>query len=197
MKKHILFLILINTITACSQNTQTKDFNESTQIQTPLQTSALKTYQSSDGYSLQYPDTWTIQESTETIEKVEGNVFSFTKVMIINSLDPQFKENITISLEELPNDTISLFQYTQAVKKLLPKTYTQVEILREKSLTLGKHTANQITYTATQNNITLTLIQTYLVNTQRAYVITGTTTEETFEEDKEGLQHIINSFKLL
>ena len=126
------------------------------------------------GFSIQYPNNWTIDES--------GHMG--TKLIIFSPLSDvkdTFKENVNFIIQDLIGHKISLKEYTEISKRQIKGMITDSEILSCTTEKLHNLNFQKLIYTGRQGIYLLQFTQYYWVENNKAYVLTFTTEKAQFD----------------
>ena len=181
MKKLITLLMLLSII-ACGQTANDK---EARKIQTNFD---WKIFEKSE-YSIQYPSTWELNQSGQ-------NGISFILLSKLDSAHDNFRENITLLIQNLSGANIDLNKYTEISEnqiKTLATNSTLIESVRLKNEGLE---FQKVIYTADQGIFHLKFEQYYWVVNEKAYVLTFSAKQDAFNSYKDVSEKILNSFKI-
>ena len=144
---------------------------------------------SSQGFRIDYPDSWSPQNR---------NDFFASGVVFLSPLeddDDQFKERVSILIEELASDT-SLTQYTEQslaeIKKL-----SDPNVKEAQTINLGGNEGRQIVYAGTENGFPVQRMQTWSIEDNQAYVITYTAKYNSYDKYLPTVEKMIESFKTI
>ena len=140
------------------------------------------------GFSLEYPNGWTAQEVTDQPGVL---VALFHR----QSARDGFAENVNVLLEELPPN-VTLEQYTAANVANLDRAFGNLEVLEEEDRTIGEHPGHWIRYDAEQQGRRLSFLQAWLVDGERAFVLSYTGEGDQFDEYRPDAEAIFQSFRL-
>lgn len=105
-----------------------------------------------------------------------------------------FTENVNVTVEDLPSDSVSLRQYRDGALANVRRAITNFRLLEEGDARLGGTAAARISYLGTQGQFQLRFLQVFAVRTAKAYVVTFTAEEPRFEQYRPAAQTAIDSF---
>ena len=140
------------------------------------------------GFSIQYPKGWTSQEVTDQSGVV---VALFAR----RSAGDGFAENVNILREELPPN-VTFEQYTQANLANLAQTFPNADVLEEEERGIGEHPGHWIRYDAEQRGQQVSFLQAWLIEGQRAYILSYTGQGADFDVYRPDAEAIFQSFRL-
>ena len=101
--------------------------------------------------------------------------------------ESNFHENMNLVTEELPKK-YSVKDYLSAAKGQLGTVFQNLKMVEEK--------ANYHIFTATYNGVNLQEVQFVFIKNKTAYVVTGASTPEKFEEYRKIFFEIAKTFKI-
>lgn len=140
------------------------------------------------GFRVDYPQSWSKQNRDDFLAR--GAVF-FSPLE--NDAD-QFKEQVSVLVDDLPRD-LSLSEYTkQSLVEI--KQLSDPNIGAAQVVAMGANEGRQIIYQGEENGNRVQRMQTWLVNGNRAYVITYTALPESFNDYLPTVEKIIESFEI-
>ncbi len=141
------------------------------------------------GFRIDYPDTWSAQNRDD---------FFATGVVFFSPLEDdsdQFKERVSILIENLANDT-SLTQYTeQSLAEI--KRLSDPDVDEAQKINLGENKGRQIVYSGEENGRPVQRMQTWLVKDNQAYVITYTAKPDSYDKYLPTVEKMIESFQTI
>ncbi len=144
-------------------------------------------YNTKHGFSIIFPKDWEIQES-----------FMGTSVISRSSLEneaDQFKENINVVVEKLPKD-MGLDEYLELNLSNMYKFLTDFKEIEKGSVELSDNDARWLIYTGQLGQLDMKALVYFTIKGMRAYVITCSSSPNSFEEYKDRFKEIVNSFQL-
>lgn len=177
MKKTLLFTltVLLTVLFACNQTAK----NDLPEGWTTL---------SESGYSIDYPETWTVDTSGQI-----GTSFSI--LAPADSETDDFSENVNLIIQDLGNNEIDLDMFVEISEEQIPKVITNGIIIdSERSSANGKD-FHIMTYVGIQGQLTLMFEQLYWIEGSDAYILTFTATDTQFDNYKETAEKIMKSFR--
>lgn len=147
-----------------------------------------KTLTKSD-FSISYPDSLQL----DTSKLMDTSFFLFTKQ---TSATDNFKENINLIVQDLGGQKINLKQYTELSKKQIKQLITNSKMIKSEERTLHNKTFNEFIYTGEQGQFKLTFHQYAWISNGKAYILTFSTKQSTYDLYKDIGVKIMNSFIL-
>ncbi|WP_256758688.1 DcrB-related protein [Cohnella sp. WQ 127256] len=139
------------------------------------------------GTSFQYPEDWTVQEN------VDGALALFLSPK--ESESDKFQENVSVIVEDLGGEKVTLDQYAEVSKQQLGAVITDFNIVTEEKGTLedGEESYNLL-YSGKQGDHKLTWQQVYMIVEGNAFVITYTAEPASFDKFVEAAGSIVESW---
>ena len=135
-------------------------------------------------YRIQYPDDWSLDQGG-----LSGTKF------ILFSPDTEgrgFRNNVNLIIQDLAGMNISLKKYVEISESQVKQFITSAEIL----VSTTKDDRHEIVYKGTQGEYFLKWKQYYWVKNEKAFVLTLTTTENSFDAAAGTANQIMNSFEI-
>ena len=143
----------------------------------------------SQGFQVNYPQDW----SKENRDDFFATGVIFVSPLVDNA--DRFQENVSVLVEELPND-LSLPAYTeQSLAEIRKLSDPNVGEARE--VTLGTYEARQIVYQGEENGSPVQRMQVWSVNGDRVYVLTYTAIPEDYARYLPTVEKMIESFETI
>ena len=144
---------------------------------------------SGDNYSIEYPDNWELDESG-----IMGS--SFFIFSSLDSKDDNFRENVNLMIQDLSAMKLDLDAFVDLSKTQILSLMTDGKILEDERMKNGGNEFHKLIFKATQGQYNLKTIQYYFIKDKKAYVLTLTLTEDTFEKYQVVGDKILNSFMI-
>jgi len=142
-----------------------------------------------DAYSIQYPDTWELNQSGQ----MGTSFILFSKPV---STDDQFRENVNLLIQDLTGQNIDLDQYVSISEGQVKTMMTNGVILQSKRQQPGRREFHKIIFSADQGIFKLKFEQYYWIRNEKAFVLTLTCEASRFDEYLPDGEKILSSFKL-
>lgn len=141
----------------------------------------LKTLDTSE-FSIKYPDNWTVDQ----------NGLSGTKFILYSpAIDGQaFRNNTNLIIQDLTGYNLDLDAFVKLSVDQIKQYIPAANIISSKTEN-GRH---QIIYTGTHEQLKLKWKQYYRVQNNRAYVLTFTADQASFDENLELATQVMDSF---
>lgn len=139
-----------------------------------------------ESYSIEYPRTWTVKEN-------ELGAELFILAPKSNATDI-FNENVNLIVQDLSGTSIDLDAYV----RLSEKQITEViggKIVRSERFKSGSLELHKIIYTGNINGFDLQLIQNYYVRDSKAYILSFTAEQSSYEPYRKIGTQMLQSFR--
>lgn len=154
--------------------------------------SSVNSYKSSDGYSINYPASWTQQDQKSTY-----NITLFKSPP--ESETDDFAENVNVVVEKAPNLNLNKY-YTLAMSMMNdpknPYPLQDFKILKTGDKTVNKMPAKYLIYSHNYAGKGLE-VKTYIFyKNNNGYVLTCTATNESFPKYEATFDQIVSTFKI-
>jgi hypothetical protein len=137
-------------------------------------------YDNSNGFSINPPDDWIVEEPTGII------AVQFTEPSIDGS-------SINVAVEETQS---SLSQLISSVKSTLATTFEDYNLISEKGRVIGGLDCYELVATFTYEGRLVKAKQVYFVEVGKAFVITCTAIESLYENSLSDFENSISSFRI-
>lgn len=176
----VLTSLLLLTLMACGQ-TQVKQASET---KAPIDGWATL---SAGNYSIQHPPNWEVNQS--------GTMnTSFLLFSPLEDSQDQFRENVNLIIQSLPDKSIDLDKFTEISEAQIKTMITNVALMESTRVKQGAETYHKLIYTGDQGMYKLQFEQYYWVADKQVYVLTLTCEQSTFSDFQELGETIMNSF---
>jgi hypothetical protein len=163
--------------------------SQNIQIGTPVPTTGSWQTLRMPAYSIQYPDTF----------RLDTTGYSGTSLILFSNKtseqDP-YTENITLSVQDLGQDTVSLDQYVAIAKEQIKTTITNGRLLDSKRQGQGGNVHHRLAFSGKQQNVNLKWTQYYWIRKHKAWVITLTCAADQYDNFAAVADRIVDSFRL-
>lgn len=180
--KNILNLIFFVAIVGCRQAS-----HGNVEIHSQLPNDKWQTLDDA-AYSIQYPTKWEI---------VKGGQMPMTFFYSpLESKEDNFRENVNVLIENLPQSDIDLNKYAEVSEEQIKTMLTNSVIIESKRIKNDSQEFQKMIYTGDQGIFHLKFEQYYFVKNSKAFVLTFTSQQNTFDNYKETAENILNSFQL-
>ena len=187
--KKILSLVLLTGVLfffGCTKNTSS--IIDTTVPTTGEVTVEWKTYENTtDGFSLQYPSTWTFQENAYGVP-----VIFFSP---LTSPEDTLKENVGIGVTT-ETKTYTIDEFRKVRKASFDKQFSEFVEVSNENITINGMDAKKVIYTCMQGDMKLQFEEVYMVKDNTWYIITYTATKATFDEFVKNVDEIIATFEI-
>lgn len=166
---------------ACGKAKQQSDVKNEDQ-------SRWKTLEQKD-FTIQYPDSFELKTSGEM-----GVTFMLLSRQL--SSDDLFRENINLLIQDLKGRNISLDTYVKISENQIATMIVDSDLIESKRIRNGDSKYQKVIYTGKQGAFDLKYEQYYIVENEKAYVLTLTAERNHFDAYQGIGEEIMNSFKL-
>lgn len=146
---------------------------------------------SADRFKIKYPEKWEKQEPQNPLIS-DVVVFISPKK---NSAD-SYQEKITVSIEDLSKNPMSLDEYNKWSVNQIKTTYTDFKILEENSKTLANNPGHVVVFDAKDEEKDTKKMQTWTLMNNKAYVLTYTAEKKEYSEYMKTAETMINSLEI-
>jgi hypothetical protein len=142
---------------------------------------------SEGNYSISYPATWQLDQS-----KAMGTTF----VLFIGRAEPgKFRENINLMIQDLTGMGLDLDKFVQLSEQQFKTLITNGKLITSKRVKdRGEH--QEIVATGTQGVMDLKFKQYYWVRDNKAYVLSFTALQSTYDEYVDLASKAMDTFKI-
>ena len=175
--KYLVFFMLYFCLFSCSEDIL--------KIKTDALPSDWKTVDNK-AYTMNYPITWELDKSGEM-----GTDFILYS-SIETEKDP-FKENVKMSTQDLTGQNISLDEYVEVYEGQIKKALKNSKIEESVLVNINGIDIHKIIYTGQQGAFNLKFEQYYCLENEKAYSITLTCEQTSYEKHKVIGEQILNS----
>jgi serine/threonine-protein kinase len=141
------------------------------------------------GFRLSYPDKWAVTEG------VMGTVAAFMSPL--ENSDDKFRENVNVlvqALSEYPGMTLEKYEALSIDD--MPKFVTDFKLIDRKDAVISGLPAKTITFTGRQGVFQIKFLQAYIIQNERAFVLTYTAEEAQYKKYLAPAQGIIFSIQI-
>src|SRR5258707_10770442 len=144
---------------------------------------------------------WKTLESAELLIKYPGQwelnqsgIANTNFILFAPNQSPTFRNNLNLIIQDLKGQNIDLNKFTEISVEQIKQYITNSKILQSETTTVGpKH---KIVYTGTQGQLNLKWKQYYWVKNEKAYILTFTADQLSFDKQIEEVNSIMDSFKI-
>lgn len=138
---------------------------------------------------IHYPVAWIMQE------EVMGAVVTFNSAQ--EGANDRFQENVSIIIQDLGEQKVTLKQYTEAVIGQLPRIMPGLNLIESKPIILSKNPAHKIICTAQQAEFRLKILQVWTIKDNRTYMLTFTAEEGKYPKFDKTVEKMLKTFKIM
>lgn len=142
---------------------------------------------SGEGYSIEYPSDWEVDLSG----LMGVDLFLFSPIVDEQDL---FRENVNILMQDLTGYDVTLDQYVDFSEEQIKTLITDSEIVSSERIKLNDTDCQKVIYTGKQGVYDLQYEQYYIVKNEKAFVLTLTCEQKSFDTYQEIGEMILNSF---
>ncbi len=192
MKRALIAAVVVSIASAAcgGKSAPTKSPGQSGAEPSSVSTGGLRTYtDTTSGFSIGYPADWDKQEGAA------GTIVAFLSPA--EGASDDFRENLNAAVEALPNSSITLDEYTQAVLGKLPTVITGFNLLDQRSTRLGGDPAHRVHYQGEQGTFKLEWEQVWVVHGKQAFILSYAAERDRYQADLSTAEAMFASFKLL
>lgn len=137
-------------------------------------------------YNITYPSAWELNQS-----KVSGtNFILFAR----GTVDGKFRENINLLIQDLTGKGITLDKYVEITEQQIATMLNNAKIISSKRMKTATGEYHEIIYSGDQASFSLKWKQYYWVIGEKAYVLTFTGTQATYDSFLPTADKVMNSF---
>ncbi|BDS10436.1 hypothetical protein [Aureispira anguillae] len=182
MKKIILLAILLISSLQCS-------FGQERQVNQPPKKNKNWVIDENASYYIEYPKEWKIDKSGT----MGTSLILFSP---ITSSEDSFSENVNLMIQDLGGMDINLDEFVELSEKQVKTLITDGNIELSKRINASNGTFHKIIYTGKQGILKLKFEQYYWMVDEKAYILTLTCGDDTFEEFQIAGEKILDSFRI-
>lgn len=147
-----------------------------------------KTHETEE-FSVEYPANWELNTSG-----IGNSIFG----ILSPSTDEKdtFRENVNLITQNLQGNPMTLDQYAKLSRKQILTMIEKSEILEDKRVKNNSSEYHMIVAKAVMNEIAMQIMQFYIIENEKAYVLTYTAIADQYEKFVKQGSDIMKSFKL-
>lgn len=173
MKKHLFTaLVVLSPLTTFAQDQSASEW---------------KTLKDA-AYQIQYPSSWQLDQSAS----MQTSFVLYGRQLA----EGKFRENVNLIMQDISGYNLDLAGYAKLSEDQINIAMANGKILESKQVTVSGITHHMIIYQGDFNQYKLKWKQYYWIVQNKAYVLTFTATQETFEEFLPTADRILNSFSI-
>ena len=139
-------------------------------------------------YQIQYPANWHLDQSAST----QTSFVLFGRELA----EGKFRENVNLIIQDISGYNLDLAGFAKISEDQINSAVANGKVLESKQVTVNGITHHLILYQGDFNQYKLRWKQYYWIEQNKAYVLTFTATQETFEEFLPTADRILNSFSI-
>lgn len=136
---------------------------------------------------IMYPKEWSLD--TASTDGLEFFIYS-----PLASADDKFQENINLTAEKLPNNSITTEYYIERALETIKSSFGDVNVIENKERNGNFGTYRTIIYTSIMSGIKLKWKQSVYIKNSTAYIVSYTEMDNTYDNFKEISDKVMNSF---
>lgn len=188
--KKLLYTAVVLGLFACNQTIKNTGDTLSAQIENeeveiPEPDKGYKAYETESTWVM-YPEGWSLDTSS-----VDSEFFIYSPLVESSDI---FQENINLTTEKLPNNSITAEYYIKRALEMIKTSFGEVDVLENKERKGNFGTYRTIIYTGTMSGMKLKWKQSVYVKNSTAYIISYTSLDDTYDEFVEISNKVMNSF---
>lgn len=143
-------------------------------------------------FAIKYPHNWSQRQLDDPIT---GEVVVFTSPQ--ETADDLFRERLSIAVEYLPSETISLEQYTQNVLERINQAKgNQVETYADYRTTVDNLPARKVIYSRQEGELQLKQMETFTIRNNQVYIAIYMAERAKFSKFYDSVEQIIDSWEI-
>ena len=189
--KRLTYLIVPFFLIHCTQpidaDNKKEEKTEQPAENSPSTPSGWETFKN-ENYSIQYPESWELNADG----LMQTNLILFARA---ESLENEFRENINLLIQDMNGQGVSLQQFSQISVEQIQSMITNADVISSKTKEGKNGTYQEVIFTGDQGIYELKWRQQYWVQDEKAYVLTYTATQETYDEFQKEMRRVMNSFE--
>lgn len=141
------------------------------------------------GFQIGYPANWKV------VQGFMGSVVAFASPL--ENANDKFSENLNLIIQDLtPYPGMSLEKYEEITLNQLRNIITDYKLVYKGNSALADRPSRTIVFTGRQGIFQLKFMQVYMINDNRAYVITFGAEETEFTRYEDTAKRMISSFQI-
>ena len=143
-------------------------------------------------FEIKYPQAWTAKDLDDPIT---GEIVVFSSLPETGS--DSFLERVSIAVEYLSSEPITLEEYTQAVfKRIRQAKGSDIEIYQDRKARVSDYPARRVIYSREENGLQLRQMETFTIKDNQVYIAIYTAERAKFSKFLDMANKIINSWKI-
>jgi eukaryotic-like serine/threonine-protein kinase len=145
------------------------------------------------GVKIKYYPTWQLEDIRNLVTG-DNAIFIGPKQ---SSID-KYRENISIRVENLSNQQMTLPEYTKSAISEITKYHKNAKIVESSAITLAKKTANLVVYTGRdENGMAIKNLEVWTIDRGKAYILTYKAEPKQYYAFLQTVMTMINSFEIV
>ena len=143
-------------------------------------------------FEIKYPETWS---SRDLEDPITGEIVVFSSPLETPS--DSFLERVSIAVEYLSSEPITLEEYTQAVFERVKRgKVSDIEVYQDRKAKVSKLPARRITYSRQENGLRLRQMETFTIKNGKVYIAIYTAERAKFSKFLNTANKMIDSWKI-
>ena len=143
-------------------------------------------------FEIKYPKTWLHRDLDDPIT---GEIVVFSSPLETSS--DSFLERVSIAVEYLSSEPITLEEYTQAVfKRIRQAKVSDIEIYQDRKTKVAKYPARRVMYSRQENDLQLRQMETFTIKDDRVYIAIYTAERAKFSKFLNTANKMIDSWEI-
>jgi hypothetical protein len=185
---HVLTMVMTFVTLLADGPKNSEELKNATGLQEPLTLNEeWKTLHESN-YSVDYPSTWELNQT-------KGMGTSFI-LFARGEAEGKFRENVNLMIQDLTGMGIDLNKYVEVSEQQIRTMLANAKIIGSKRIKTAAGEYHEIMYAGDQGAYHLQWKQYYWVQGEKAYVLTYTATQATYDQYFPTADKVLNSFKI-
>jgi len=141
-----------------------------------------------NGYSIQYPGNWDLNKP----EQLTPSFFLFSP---LSTTQDKFKENVNLMIQDLSNQDLNMDKFVRISEEQIKTMITDGEILESKRMNQNSINFHRVIFTGRQGLFNLKYEQYYIIEKEKAFILTLTCEATEFEKFRKTGEKIMSSFR--
>ncbi len=184
MRKFLFLVLLVTTLTASTSSITPHSFSLLSVSHEDWKT------HTDNGFQIQYPSEWEL-----SLAKQMGS--SFILFSPLENKGDLFRENVNLIIQDIKGMNIDLDKYAQVSESQIKSMMTNAQILESKVIEKNGRRFYHLVYTADMGVYHLKFMQNYFIQNEKAYVLTFTADQKTYDRYIKVGEEILSTFNLV
>ena len=143
-------------------------------------------------FEIKYPETWS---SRDLDDPITGEIVVFSSPL--ETASDSFLERVSIAVEYLSSEPITLEEYTKAVFERVKRgKVSDVEVYQDRKASVSKYPARRITYSRRENGLQLRQMETFTIKDGKVYIAIYTAERAKFSKFLNTANKMIDSWSI-